>query len=449
MNKLKNLISFLILIFLVNCSFDDKTGIWSAGKEEKIRISELEKSQNQKISKNKIYSSEIIYSQEKSLVKKINLKKPKKNLSWEMSGLNHQNLLGNIYLSSIDNIFLKKKIGKNKMSLTKIMTQPLISENNILLSDDRGTIFSINQSGNLNWKQNIYKKIYKKIYKNLTFSTYKKNIYIADNIGFIYSIDLDTGKPLWIRNHGIPLKSKIKIYDEKIFLINQDNRILCLNIKDGSKIWDIRTVSSFIKSQNLLSLAFSNDGYLIASNSAGDLLKVNSLNGDVVWSLSTLESTLEHATDFFKSSDVVINNKNIIFSTQSLIFSYNLNNGYINWQQNVSSAATPIIDGKNIFLVTKNGYFIIINLGTGEIISSTYILKILKRKKQTTTIMGFIMGSGKIYSVTFNGHLIVSSASSGKVESFKKIGGLITSAPIINNGKLYIYTKDSRIIGFN
>jgi hypothetical protein len=43
----------------------------------------------------------------------------------------------------------------------------------------------------------------------------------------------------------------------------------------------------------------------------------------------------------------------------------------------------------------------------------------------------------------------VSSASSGKVESFKKIGGLITSAPIINNGKLYIYTKDSRIIGFN
>ena len=59
------------------------------------------------------------------------------------------------------------------------------------------------------------------------------------------------------------------------------------------------------------------------------------------------------------------------------------------------------------------------------------------------------MGSGKIYSVTSNGYLIVSSAISGKVENFKKIGDPITSFPIINNGKLYILTKNSRIYGFD
>ena len=59
------------------------------------------------------------------------------------------------------------------------------------------------------------------------------------------------------------------------------------------------------------------------------------------------------------------------------------------------------------------------------------------------------MGSGKIYSVTLNGNLIVSSAVSGKVEYFKKIGDPIASAPIINNGKLYILTENSKIIGFN
>ena len=59
------------------------------------------------------------------------------------------------------------------------------------------------------------------------------------------------------------------------------------------------------------------------------------------------------------------------------------------------------------------------------------------------------MGSGKIYSVTLNGYVIVSSAHSGKVENFKKIGDPITSSPIINNGKLFIYTENSRILGFN
>ena len=59
------------------------------------------------------------------------------------------------------------------------------------------------------------------------------------------------------------------------------------------------------------------------------------------------------------------------------------------------------------------------------------------------------MGSGKIYSVTSNGYLIVSSPISGKVESFKKIGDPVISSPIINNGNLYILTKNSRILGFN
>ena len=158
---------------------------------------------------------------------------------------------------------------------------------------------------------------------------------------------------------------------------------------------------------------------------------------------------LADATDFFKSSAIVITEGEIIFSADSSIFSYNLHSGAINWENGVDSITAPIIDGKNIFIVTDNGYFIILDKGTGKIISSNYILKILKRKHQETKITGFIMGSGKLYSVTLNGYLIVSSAVSGKVEYFKKIGDPITSAPIINNGKLYILTENSRIIGLN
>ena len=449
MNKKKNLIFFLIFILLVNCSFDNKTGIWSGSKKEKRRISELEKEQKQTKVVDYIYSSKSVYSKEISLTKKISISNPRKNLSWKMSSLNQQNFLGNIYLSGIDNIFLKKKIGKNKFPISKIISSPLVFENNIIFSDNNGTIFNINQNGEINWKKNIYKKIYKKVYKNLVFSIYQNNIYVADNIGFIYSIGLNNGKLVWIKNHGIPIKSNIKIYKNKIFLINQDNRILCFNTKNGSKIWDIRSVPSFIKLQNFLSTAISKQGDIVTINSSGDLLKVNANNGKIAWSLSTLESTLAHATDFFKSSEIVIIDDNIIFSSKSSIFSYNLNTGYTNWKQEVSSIGAPIIDGKNIFILTDNGYFVIIDKDTGIIISSTNILKILKKKKQKTKITGFIMGSGKIYSVTSNGYLIVSSPVSGKVEYFKKIGDHVTSAPIINNGKLYILTKNSRIYGFD
>ena len=447
--KIKYLTFLLILTLLASCSFDSKTGIWSGSEEEIRRISELEKEQNRKIDVVKIYSTENIYSKEISATKSVSLTEPKKNLSWQMSGFNLQNFLGNIYLSGIDNNFLKKKIGKNKFSISKIMASPLVYNNNIIFADDTGTIFSINQRGKVNWKKNIYKKMYKNIYKNLTFSINEDKIYVADNIGFIYAISVENGKAIWIKNHGIPLKSNVKVFDNKIFVINQDNRLLCLDTGSGSKIWDVRSVSSFIKSQNFLALSISKKGYVIILNSSGDLLVVRSDDGRVYWSLNTTGSLYAHDTDFFKSSDIVVGDNDIIFSALSSIFSFNLHNGYLNWKENVNSKNTPVIDGNNIFLVSDSGYFINIDRKSGTIIWSTNILKVLKKKKQQTNIMGFILGSGKIYAVSLNGYLIVCSAVSGKVEYFKKIGGTITTAPIISNGSLYILTENSRILGFN
>ena len=446
----KNFLFFLLIFAILSgCSFDDKTGIWSGSKKEKKRISQLEKEQSKIIDIKKIYSSDETYSKEIALLQNVILSEPKKNLSWKTSSLNNQNFLGNIYLSGINNTFLKKKIGKNKFSISRTVASPLIYKNNIVLSDNTGTVFHIDESGGLIWKKNIYKKIYKKIYKNLNFSIYQDTIYVADNIGFIYALSLSSGNIVWIKNHGIPLKSNIKIFNNKLYLINQDNRILCLNTEDGSKIWDIRSVSSFIKSTNFLSLAVSKQGDVVVINSSGDLLKASGNNGTLHWALNTSSSILIDATDFFKSSEIVISDNNIFFSAGSSIFSYNLIDGMMNWEKELSSIGAPIINKENIFFVTKNGYFVIMSKKNGKIISSNNILKILKRKKRETQITGFIMGSGKIYAVTLNGYLIVSSASSGKVEFFKKIGDSINSAPIINNGKLYILTKKSRIFGLS
>ena len=99
--------------------------------------------------------------------------------------------------------------------------------------------------------------------------------------------------------------------------------------------------------------------------------------------------------------------------------------------------------------MTDNGYFVNLNKKNGKVIWSTNILKILKKKKQITKIAGYILGSSKVYVVTQNGYLIICSANSGQVESFKKIGDIINTNPIISNGSLYILTENSKIIGLN
>ena len=177
MNRKKKLIFFLIFILLSSCSFDKQTGIWSGEEKEKIRIGELEKEQSQIVDVINVYSSDSIYSKEVSLTKSISISNPKKNLSWKMHGLNHQNFLGNVYLSGIDNIFLKKKIGKNKFSKSLIISAPLVFENNIIFSDDKGTIFSVNNYGEVNWKKIYIKKYIKKLIKVWFFLFFRITLY--------------------------------------------------------------------------------------------------------------------------------------------------------------------------------------------------------------------------------------------------------------------------------
>ena len=129
--KIKYLIFFLIFILFASCSFDNKSGIWSGSKKEKKKVSELEKEQSRIIDVVKVYTSESFYSKEIPAVKSVSLTEPKTNSSWEMSSLNLQNFVGNIYLSGIGNNFLKKKIGKDKFSISQVMASPLVFNDNI------------------------------------------------------------------------------------------------------------------------------------------------------------------------------------------------------------------------------------------------------------------------------------------------------------------------------
>jgi outer membrane protein assembly factor BamB len=448
--KTKKFIVFLLyFILLSNCSFDNKTGIWKDSKKQRAKIEELEKKQRSIIKTTKIYSSEVIYNKEVYLDKKIILSKPKKNLSWTTSSLNQQNSTGHMYLSGFENIFLKKKIGKNKFLTYQEVTNILAYEDSLVFSDDKGTIYNINKFGTVIWKKNIYSKNYKKLFKSLRISIIKNNLYVSDNLGFVYLVNLYDGNLVWVRNFDIPGASYIKVSKNYIFLIDQDNKILCINPKNGNLIWDLLSISSFIKSNNLLSLGISDDGFLFANTSSADLYKINPKTGQVVWSSNTAESLYSNATDFYKSSQILIEKDEIIYSSGKSTFSQDVRTGAMNWKSEISSVGAPIVDGNNIFIVTENGYFAILDRKNGNIISSSNIFKILKKRKQKTKVTSFLLASNKIIAITSNGNLIVSSAISGKPEFFKKMSNKTNSQIIINDGSLYLLTEKSKIIGIN
>ena len=458
MIKKVNFFSFFLIFLLFNgCSFDRKSGIWDGVESQKRKIEELRADRKRIVNTVSLYSTQDFVSKEIPPKEPIILSSPKKNLGWKMTGYNAQNAIGHKYLSGINGQFFKERITKNKFIRSQDISPILFLDNFIYLTSDNGSIFKVNYSGKIIWKKNIYKKLYKKMYKKLSLAIHDNNIFVSDNMGFIYALDLMTGEPVWIKNHGIPLKSQLKIFNNKLFVVNQDNRLLCLSLENGVKLWDIRSISSYIKSQSLISIAVSDSGELVFLNSSGDLNKVNTDNGNLLWTINAKDFSFAHDTDFFKSSNIVINGNSIFFTTASAIYSYDLYSGFLNWSQNINSKSDPIIDGNYVFIVTKDGFFQNFDKTTGQIIWSTNILPSLDEgwkipfeiERSKTFVTGFILGSEKLYITTFNGFLIVCSATTGKAESFQRVAFNNTYSPIISNNSLFILTKTFRLLGFN
>ena len=99
-------------------------------------------------------------------------------------------------------------------------------------------------------------------------------IYISDNLGFIYALDIEERKILWAKNYKIPFRSNIKISSNKIILANQNNSIYFINKNDGEILSTIPTEESIIKDEFINNFSIYKDTLLFL-NTYGSLYSLN------------------------------------------------------------------------------------------------------------------------------------------------------------------------------
>ena len=58
-----------------------------------------------------------------------------------------------------------------------------------------------------------------------------------------------TGKLIWSKTNNSPFNSQIKIFKDKIYVVDSQNSLHCFSLKEGKKIWKFNTDKPLIKSQ--------------------------------------------------------------------------------------------------------------------------------------------------------------------------------------------------------
>jgi len=424
----------LIFICLTSCSFNKNSKFWT--KSEKIE---------------KIKNVEEIFVKEKILNREFN-----------------PNLKISLYTKAIDKSFFNnydnnngrinydgdlKSISRFKFSKIDNFYQyePIIlfDNSNVIFFDNKGTILKFDQDSRLIWKKNYYSKSQKKQKPILLFGSNEKTLIVADNITKYYALDINTGELLWSKNNVVPFNSQLKTYKNKFFIIDFENTLRSYSIKNGAEIWNIRTENSLIRSQKKLSMVILNKK-IYFNNSLGDLSAVDIESGELLWQSPT-QSNLVYIDGFFlKTSDIIADKNNLYFSNnKNEFFSIDINNGTLNWKQKINSNLRPTLIDNYIFTVSLEGYLIVMEKLSGNIIRSTDIFKNFKPKKRSKIQpVGFIVGVNNIYLTTDNGRLLVIDITTGTTSSILKIDNDKISRPFVLNKNLYII-KDNSIIKLN
>ena len=136
-------------------------------------------------------------------------------------------------------------------------------------------------------------------------------------------------------------------------------------------------------------------------------------------------------------------------NNKNQFFSIDIETGSFNWENKVNSNLRPSLIGNYLFTVSIEGYLILIDKVSGNIIRVTDVFKNFKKKKRDKIKpVGFIIGLNKIYLSTDNGRLIVIDIATGKRVSILKIDNEKISRPFVLDKNLFVI-KDNAIIRLN
>ena len=439
----KQIVKLIIILLLIpSCNLKplkDQTPLFGEKNTDKKKHEVLDKK------KVKLFISEEIINTEFNPTLQINLEnifnnsKKKINLSNNMGRYDYEGIL----------------VKKNKFRFSTIVNfnqnEPklIFIENDLIFFDKKGTLTRYNEFNKKVWVLNSYSKIEKKSKPFLYLANNQNILIVADSISKFYAIDINNGNLIWTKNNSSSFNSEIKIYKNKFFITDSQNILHCFSLKDGKKLWSHETDNILIKSSKKLSIVIGNK-VVYFNNSIGDIRAINLEDGSLIWQLPTLNNDVYAESLSFKSSDLVLDNKSIYFSNnRNAFFAIDINSGTVRWKQRINSSIRPTIIGNTIITITQNGFLIIIDKISGNIVRITNIFESFKEKKRKElSPVGFIVGSKNIYVTISNGRMLIIDIKNGKSERIIKIDGKKISKPFVVKNDLFI-VKDSAIIQFD
>ena len=268
------------------------------------------------------------------------------------------------------------------------------------------------------------------------------NLFIGDDVGVMYSLNLKDGTTNWTFDTGMRIVGSPAVSDGVVVFGSANYNIYGLDTKTGKELWNVAT------NQAVMGAATIHDGVAYIGGGDGRMFAIDIHTGEVQWAFGELKN-------YVLTRPLVYNDKLYFGTWDTYFYALNLADGSLVWKWNnrrsnpkLSPASVwPVAANGKIFITAPDRYFTCLDAETGEQIWRTNEYKV----RET---VGLSEDGKTIYSKCMWDTIVALDATTNDVQvhwvSNADFGYEHNPAmPLEKDGTLWVSTKNGLLLGMD
>jgi len=268
-------------------------------------------------------------------------------------------------------------------------------------------------------------------------------VYAATGFGIVTALDPQSGKKLWEKSLGVPLRASPTAAGERVYVLATDGRFFCLSGADGSELWTYRGVPDATRIISNPSPAVDGD-VVVVPYTNGDLVGLRASDGQPVWQDSLARLRVRSSLAAMSDASRPALSGGVVFAIghSGRMVATRQSDGERVWSLEIPGIEGPVVAGDTVFVVDTGGQMMAINKSDGRMSWTV-------RLPGPTTWAGPVLAGGNLWAVSSKGNLVGVDAATGRVVQQLNVGQSVSVAPVVAQGRLYLMTDQARLVAFN
>jgi outer membrane protein assembly factor BamB len=368
------------------------------------------------------------------------------NESWTQPGGAANNAPGHLALGAAVKTAWTADVGTGSGKYGKLTASPIVAGGKIFTLDAAGKVTAFAASGGgSTWRVSVAPDGERNPEKGFGggLALDGGRLYVATGYGTVVALDPGSGKKLWEKSLGVPVRSSPTAAADRVVAVTTEGEVYCLNGADGSEAWTYRGLNEKASITSNPSPAIDGDTVVVPFSS-GDVVALKLSTGAMAWSESL--SRTRTASSMLAMSDAArpVVDGGVVFAVghAGRMIAAQARTGERLWSLSIPGIQAPWIAGDTVFVVDTGGQLMALTRRDGKVRWTTKLAG-------NGTWSGPVLAGGKLWLTSSTGNLAAVDATTGKIASTQELGGPIYIAPIVAGGRMYVLNDKAKLFALN